>query len=458
MSAIDVIMMFGATGDLARKMLFPALYRLEERGVLDQRIVGVALDSWDVARFRHHVDGAVAAAIAETDPTIRSRLLSRLAYVHGDYGDRETFTRLASAVHPEDRLLHYLAIPPEMFESVVSRLDDAGLMQRARILVEKPFARDLTTARHLNGVLHKFVSEESIYRIDHFLGKESVEHLLAFRYANPIFDAAWNGRFVDHVQVTMAESFGVGGRGRLYESLGVVRDVIQNHLLQVICLLTMESPNAPSAEAFGAERFRVLAATEGVSQADVLYGQYEGYREVEQVAADSPVPTYVALRLAIDSPRWKGVPFFIRAGKALATTATQAVVVFKSPPPLSFSTQEDRPAADRLVFKIGPSDGVDLCVQTKLPGDGLRLTTTPLSVDYESVFGRIPLAYERVLKDALACDRSQFAHEDAVEEAWRIVAEIIDPSEPPIVYPQGSWGPAGAAGFLGEGRSWLNPS
>lgn len=455
---VDVMVLFGATGDLARKLLFPALYRLEERKVLSIRIVGVALEDWSRARFVDHVSEAIMAAIDDYDEEVGRQLLSRLDYVGGDYADSSTFRRLAAAANPQAGCLHYFAIPPSMFETVVASLSDAGLLAGARILVEKPFGRDLASARRLNKVLHKAAPEDAIYRIDHFLGKEPVENLLAFRYANPIFDAVWNRHHIDHVQVTLAEDFDVADRGALYETLGVVRDVVQNHLLQVIGLLAMEAPVQPNAAAYAAERTKLLKATRTLTAADVRYGQYEGYHDVAHVAPDSAVATFAALRFAIDTPRWYGVPFFVRTGKAMAVTATTAIVVFKESPPLPFSPERSQPEPDRLVFRIGPSDGVDLLVQTKEPGDGVRLTTTPLTVDYDTVFGRIPLAYERVIQDALEGDRSQFAHEAAVEEAWRIVDAITDPPAPPSTYAPGSWGPKAADEILDAGRTWFNPA
>lgn len=457
MSDIDVMVLFGATGDLAHKLLFPALYRLEERKALSVRIVGVALEDWTRDRFADHVTGAMTAAISDYDEHVGQRLLSRLGYVGGNYGDSSTFRRLAAIAKPETGCLHYLAIPPSMFETVVASLDDAGLLTGARVLVEKPFGRDLASARLLNEVLHKAIAEEAIYRIDHFLGKEPVENLLAFRYANPIFEAVWNRHHIDHVQVTLAEDFGVADRGALYETLGVIRDVVQNHLLQVIGLLAMEAPIQPNAAAYAAERTKLLKATRTLTAADVRYGQYEGYRNVAHVAADSTVATFAAMRFAIDTPRWYGVPFYVRTGKAMATTATTATVEFKESPPLPFSPERSQPEPDRLVFRIGPSDGVDLLLQTKEPGEGVHLSTTPLTVDYETLFGRIPFAYERVIHDALEGDHSQFADECAVEEAWRIVDAITDPAVPPPSYPQGSWGPQDANQVLENGRSWLNP-
>ena len=424
---------------------------------LTQEVVGVALDPWDDDRFGTHTSDAIHQAIDDVDPDVEKRLLGRLSYVSGDYTDTGTFERLGTAVSSHGGCLHYLAIPPAMFETVIGGLGDAGLLDRSRILVEKPFGRDRRTAGELNQVLHQRLSEQSIYRIDHFLGKEAVENLLSFRYANPIFDAVWSRHHIDHIELTMAESFGVEDRGALYDGIGVIRDVVQNHLLQVVCLLTMEAPVSPDADAFADERVKVLRAMQTPTEEDVVFGQYQGYLDVPHVKGDSNTATFAAVALRIDNPRWYGVPIFIRTGKALATTATQATVVFRDSPPLSFSPDESLPTPNQLVFRIGPSDGVDLLVQTKDPGDGLRLVTTPLSVDYESIFGRIPLAYERVLHDALEANHSQFGREDAVEEAWRIVDDICDPSTRPAAYPTGGWGPASAADLLGPGRTWVEP-
>jgi glucose-6-phosphate 1-dehydrogenase len=441
MTQIDTIVLFGATGDLARKMLFPALYRLEERGLLDQRIVGVALDDWSVDRFTRHVGKAVTEGVPDPDSDTLGKLQSRIGYVSGDYRDEASFRRLADSIRTTGGILHYLAIPPELFETVANGLEQAHLLDDGRLLVEKPFGRDWKSARQLNTILHHTIDESAIYRIDHFLGKEPVENLLAFRYANPILDAIWNRNYVDHIEITMAESFGVADRGPLYETLGVVRDVVQNHILQILCLLTMEAPVAADADAYADERVKVLRAMPEIDPSRVVYGQYDGYRDVDGVAPESITPTFVAFEATIDNPRWYGVPIRITAGKGLSETMTKAEVVFRPSPPLNFASERIEPPPNRLVIRIEPSDGVDLVLQTKCPGDGLQLISTPLSVDYEQVFGRIPLAYERVLHDALVGDRSQFAREDAVEEAWRIVDRTIDPVEDPPSYPTGSSGP-----------------
>jgi glucose-6-phosphate 1-dehydrogenase len=441
MTQIDTIVLFGATGDLARKMLFPALYRLEERGVLDQNIVGVALDDWSVDHFKDHVGQAVAEGVDDTDSDIMSSLEARIDYVSGDYRDEASFDRLANSVGTTSGILHYLAIPPESFETVATGLDQAHLLDDGRLLVEKPFGRDWKSARQLNAILHRSIDESAIFRIDHFLGKEPVENLLAFRYANPILDAIWNRNYVDHIEITMSESFGVADRGPLYETLGVVRDVVQNHILQILCLLTMEAPVAADADAYADERVKVFRAMREMTASRVVYGQYDGYRNVDGVAPESTTPTFVAFETTIDNPRWYGVPIRITAGKALSETFTKAEVVFRPSPPLNFGSDRIEPPPNRLVIRIEPSDGVDLVLQTKCPGDGLQLVSTPLSVDYEQVFGRIPLAYERVLHDALLGDRSQFAREDAVEEAWRIVDPITDPFDRPPSYAVGSNGP-----------------
>ena len=455
-SEVGVIVLFGASGDLARKLVLPALYRLEERDALGQRVVGIALEDWTDEQFQQHCLASAEEAIGDLDSGVRDRFLSRLSYVGGDYTTSSTFERLARRVGGE-HCIHYLAVPPSMFELVVSGLSESGLVEGSRIVVEKPFGHDLPSARHLNRVLHRMMSEQAIYRIDHYLGKEPVENLLAFRCANSLIDAVWNRHYVDHVQITMAESFGVADRGPLYETLGVVRDVIQNHLLQVICLLAMDAPVAPTPDAYADERSRLLKAIRTVEPSDVVYGQYSGYRNVAGVSPQSTVPTFAALELAIDTPRWYGVPFYIRAGKSMATTATEAVVVFKDTPPLPFSTSRSAPEPNRLVFRIGPSDGVDLLVQTKVPGEDLHLATTSLSVDYDRVFGRIPTAYERLLLDALEGDHTNFAREDGVEEAWRVVSRIVDPPTKPPTYRAGGWGPKASLTLLNEGRSWHQP-
>jgi len=390
---------------------------------------------------KEHVGQAIAAGIPGADVSTVSRFQSRVDYVAGDYRDDASFARLAASIGASRGVLHYLAIPPELFESVASGLHRSHLLDGGRLLVEKPFGRDRESAHRLNMILHEFADESAIYRIDHFPGKESVQNILALGFANPILDAVWNRHFVDRVEITMAESFGVANRGPLYETLGVVRDVVQNHVLQVLCLLTMEAPVSADHDAYADERVKVLRAMPTVDPADVVYGQYDGYRGIGGVAPDSKIATFVALETTIDNPRWYGVPMRIVAGKGLEETITEAEVVFRPSPPLNFAPDRIEPRPNRLVIRIGPSDGVDLLLQTKCPGDGLKLATTPLSVDYEQVFGRIPLAYERVFHEALVGDRSQFAREDAVDEAWRIVDRITDPRERPPSYAVGSRGP-----------------
>lgn len=458
MNSIKNLVLFGASGDLTRKMLIPALYQLEQNGVLDQKIVGVALDDWDTERFTKHVSAAIGAAFPDVDRQVEAALLDRLHYLAGDYRDASTYQRLANEVGAKTKCLAYLAIPPSFFETVISGLAAVDLARDTRFLVEKPFGRDLESARDLNQVLHQYQDESEIFRIDHFLGKEPIESLLAFRYANPMIEAVWSRDYIDHIQITMAESFGVQDRGVLYEALGVIRDVVENHLLQMVCLLTMEAPTRPDADAIADARANVLKATATISPRDVVYGQFESYRSISSVADDSTVPTFVALSLAIDLPRWRGVPIYIRAGKSLAITATEAVVVFRQPPPLSFSPEKAAPKPNQLVFRISPRPGIDLRLQTKMPGEGLQLVTTPLSVNYDTVFGAAPLAYEHVLRDALAGDRSQFAREDAVEEAWRIVGDILEVPTTPEPYGPGTWGPRDSGKVLTGGRHWIKPT
>lgn len=456
MTSATCLVLFGASGDLARKKLIPALYRLEERGALDQSIVGVALDSWTDDDFCGHVVSALASEVPNPDRKVEAALLDRLSYVSGDYNDKQTFQKLATSV-AQGAALMYLAIPPDLFSTVVSGLDAVGLTSQSRLLIEKPFGRDLQSAKKLNALLHGYLDESQVFRIDHFLGKEPVENLLVFRYANPIFDDVWNGDCIDHIQITMAESFGVEDRGALYDTLGVVRDVVQNHLLQVLCLLTMEAPDAPTADAFAKSRLDILKAVQTIGHKDVVFGQYEGYQSIPHVADNSMVPTYAALSLRIDSPRWRDVPIYMRAGKSMAVTATEAVVVFRRPQPLTFSPSHPLPKPSELVFRVGPRDGVDLRVQTRTPGQGLRLATTPLTLDYDRLFGRIPLAYEHVLEDALVGDRTHFSPEEGVEEAWRIVQRILEPSAAPISYARGSWGPEPSQAILHGARNWIDP-
>jgi glucose-6-phosphate 1-dehydrogenase len=461
----DAVVLFGATGDLANKKLFPALYYLTASGRLDLPVVGVASSPWDDGALRQRARESIESVVSHIDRGAVDKLESKLTMISGDYNDPRTFEALAERLrglgcnHP----LLYLAIPPSAFGVVAESLAKVGLnSEGARVVVEKPFGRDLASARQLNRILHDTFPESAIFRIDHFLGKEPVENLIVFRFANSLLEPVWNRQHVASIQITMAEKFGVQGRGAFYDSVGAIRDVVQNHLLQVLALLAMDPPHGSDAESLRDEKVRVMKVIHPLKASDVVRGQYAGYLDEPGVADGSTVETYAAIRFEVESWRWAGVPFFVRTGKCLPCTALEALATFREPPRMLFAEADGhRPHPNELRFRLSGNDGVTWSVQAKQPGE--RMTTHPIDLDvsFGSVLGARQDAYERLIGDAIEGNQSRFAREDMVEEAWRVVDPILRDSGPVHRYEPGTWGPPEADRLLrGKGgrARWHEPT
>ena len=456
-SQSDALVVYGVTGDLAHKMIFPALYAMVKRGNLNVPVIGVAFPKWSLERLHRRVAHSIKQAGGIDNKKAFQHLISLLKYVSGDYNDSETFTRIKQALGKVRRPAHYLAIPPSLFATVIKNLGAAGLAENARVIVEKPFGRDLASARALNGVARSVFPEDSIFRIDHFLGKEAIMNILYFRFANSFLEPIWNRNYISSVQITLSESFGVGKRGAFYESAGCLRDVIQNHLFQIVALLAMEPPAGRHYSAVQTEKATIFKAMRPLNPADMVRGQYIGYRQEDDVAKNSDVETYCALKLFIDSWRWDGVPWYLRSGKYLPDTATEILVELKPPPQKLFADAATALGKGNYVrFRLSPDAAIAVAARVKLAGEEYIGTQRELYLLEQQPGEETP--YERLLGDAMKGDGGLFTREDAIEAAWAVVDKVLKHHPRARPYKRGTWGPKQADALIDSDGGWHNPS
>ncbi len=449
----DAFVFFGATGDLAYKKIFPALYAMVQRGGFHSPIIGMARAGWNLDKLKARAHDSLQHN-GDFDEQSFAKLAALLRYVDGDYAAPETFTKLRSALGLAKRPIHYLAIPPSMFASVVQGLQKSGCADNARVIVEKPFGRDLSSAQALDQTLHEVFDESSIFRIDHYLGKEAVQNILYFRFANTFLEPIWNREYIRDIQITMAEDFGVQGRGAFYEEVGTIRDVVQNHLLQVVTLLAMDAPAGHDPKSMQAEKLRIFRAMQPLDPKEVVRGQFRGYRDENGVAKDSQVETFAALRLRIDTWRWADVPFYIRAGKSLPITATEVRVTLKRPP-LAIFDPSDKMPANYFRLRLSPEVVIGEGALAKLNGEDMRGEPVELIARHNTQEEKSP--YERLLGDAVRGDTSLFTQDDSVEAAWRVVDPVLTGGLPVIEYEPGTWGPEVAGKIVDDGETWHDP-